>query len=87
MLKKNGEWKGSAGELLAAGKQICKQPIAISAQALGYALRDLDEKLLMYDGIVHQKASHGTAGNKHYFFFQSWTDEADCAEEMELLPV
>ncbi len=81
---KDGEWKGTAKDLLAEGKRICKRPISISAQKLGYELRELDAQLLERDGIVHQKASHGNAGNKHHFFFQHWTDEAD---QQELLPL
>lgn len=84
LLKQNPEWKGTAKELLNKGKQICKRPIAVSAQALGYALRDLDVNLLDYDGIVHEKSKHGNAGNIHYFFYQSWTDEADQQEELPL---
>ena len=79
---KNGEWKGTAKELLSEGKRICKQPIATSSQKLGYALRDLDIPLMEYDGIVHQKSSNGNAGNKHLFFFQNWTEDAEAQEEM-----
>lgn len=84
LLKRHREWKGTAGELLDEGRRICKRPIAVSAQALGYALRDLDGQLLDYDGIVHEKPANGTGGRKHYFFFQSWTDEADAQEEIPL---
>lgn len=84
LLKQHREWKGTASDLLAEGKKICKRPLAVSAQALGYALRNLDEQLLSFDGIVHQKTGNGNAGNKHYFFFNSWTDEAE-QQEMEPL--
>lgn len=84
LLKRGREWKGTASDLMNEGRKICKRPISSSAQALGYALRNLDGKLLEYDGIVHEKTSHGNAGNVHYFFFQSWTDEADAQEELPL---
>lgn len=84
LLKESGEWKGTAAELMAEGKRICKRPIAVSAQAIGYALRKLDEKLLDYDGIVHKYAPHGSAGKKHFFFFEDWTAEADLQEEIPI---
>lgn len=82
LLKEGGEWKGSAADLMAEGKRICKRSIAVSAQAIGYALRKLDDKLLDYDGIVHKYATHGSAGKKHFFFFEDWTAEADLQEEI-----
>lgn len=84
LLKEGGEWKGSATDLMAEGKRICKRPIAVSAQAIGYALRKLDDKLLDYDGIVHKYATHGSAGKKHFFFFEDWTAEADLQEEISI---
>lgn len=84
LLKDGGEWKGSAAELMAEGKRICKRPIAVSAQAIGYALRKLNDKLLDYDGIVHKVAPHGSAGKKHFFFFENWTYAADLQEEIPM---
>ena len=83
---KDGEWKGTAKELLSEGRRICKRPISISAQKLGYELRDLDAQLLERDGIVHKKSKNGNAGNFHQFFFQSWVDEVE-AQEQEMLPL
>lgn len=84
LLKQNREWKGTATDLLNEGKRICKTQIAPTATKLGRDLNKLDAQLLDYDGIVHDKTSNGNAGNVHYFFFQSWTDEADQQEELPL---
>lgn len=84
LLKRHHEWKGTAGELMDEGRKICKRPIAVSPQALGYTLRNLDGQLLDYDGIIHDKATRGGAGKKHCFYFQSWTDEADLQEELPI---
>ena len=84
LLKSNSEWKGTATDLLNEGRKICKRQIAPTATKLGRDLNKLDAQLLDYDGIVHDKTSNGNAGNVHYFFFQSWTDEADQQEELPL---
>ena len=84
LLKQHREWKGTASDLMAEGKKICKRPISPTAQKLGRDLNSLDDQLLSFDGIVHQKTGNGNAGNKHYFFFNSWTDEAE-QQEMEPL--
>lgn len=83
---KDGEWKGTAKELLAEGKRICNCPISVSSQKLGYELRELDAALMERDGIVHKKSKNGSGAGKHFFFFQNWTDEAD-AQEQEMLPL
>lgn len=85
---KDGEWRGTAKDLLAEGKMICNRPISISAQKLGYELRSLDTLLLEYDGIVHKRSKNGNAGNLHQFFYQNWTDEAAAHEQDDdLLPM
>lgn len=84
LLKRHGEWKGTARELMDEGRKICKHPIAISPQALGYSLRNLDGNLMDYDGIAHDRGKNGNAPGKHYFYFRSWTDQADLQEEIAL---
>lgn len=84
LLKEGGEWKGSAAELMAEGKRICRRPIATSAQAIGYALKKLDDKLMDYDGIVHDRGKNGNAPGKHFFWLKDWTAAADLQEEIPL---
>ena len=74
----------TARELMDEGRKICKHPIAISPQALGYSLRNLDGNLMDYDGIAHDRGKNGNAPGKHYFYFRSWTDQADLQEEIAL---
>lgn len=85
LLNRNGEWKGTATDLLNAGRQICRTQIAPTAQKLGRDLNKLDGQLLDYDGIMHDKTGNGNAGNNHYFYYRSWTDEIEQCDD--LLPV
>lgn len=87
LLKKHGEWKGTAGELLNAGRVVCKMQIAPTAQKLGRDLNKLDGQLLQYDGIFHDKSSNGSGGGKHYFYHQvqDWTEEVEQYDD--LLPL
>jgi len=84
LLKKNGEWKGTATDLITAGRQIFGIQIAPTAQKLGRELNKLDGRLLEYDGIIYDKASNGSGGGKHYFYYhgQHWTDELDQYDDL-----
>jgi len=59
----DGQWKGSATQLLKAGETITGAPIADDAQSLGYALR----KLVLPKEITHRTISNGNAGRLHLF--------------------
>ena len=87
LLKKQGEWKGTATDLLNAGRQICKTQIAPTAQKLGRDLNKLADQLLNYDGIIYDRTSNGSGGGKHYFCYreQSWVNEAEQYDD--LLPL
>ena len=84
LLKESGEWKGSAADLMAEGKRICKRPIATSAQSIGYSLKKLDDKLMEYDGIIHDRGKNGNAPGKHAFWLNDWTAEADLQDEIPM---
>lgn len=84
LLKDGGEWKGSAAELMAEGRRICKQPIAVSAQAMGRIIKRIESNLLDYDGIDHDRSSNGSGGGQHYFYYTDWTAVADAQEEIPM---
>ena len=83
---KDGQWSGTATELMNEGKRICKHPIAVTPQKLGYSIKKLDPMFQQYESIVHETTSHGNAGNKHHFYslIPDWVLEAD---EQEILPL
>lgn len=87
LLKKHGEWKGTATDLINAGQQIFGIKVSPTPQKLGRDLNQLDGRLLEYDGIKYDKTSNGNAGNKHYFYYQGqhWTNELDQCDD--LLPL
>lgn len=82
--KEGGEWRGTAAELMAEGKRICKRTIATSPQSLSSIVKKLEPKLSDYNGIIHDRAKNGSGGGYHYFYCQSWTDTADLQEEIPM---
>ena len=62
-------WEGNAQQLLDAGRFIARTPLAGSPRALANKVKKLDELLLEYDGIVHERDSNGSGGGKHKFYY------------------
>lgn len=83
---KDGQWSGTATELMNEGKRICKHPIAVTPQKLGYSIKKLDPMFQQYESIVHETTPNGNAGNKHHFYslIPDWVLEAD---QQEILPL
>jgi hypothetical protein len=52
-----------------AGKYMAGTYLAPSAQKLGYLLRNLEQPMYEFDGIVHQSIQYGTGGKRHCFFY------------------
>lgn len=82
----DGEWSGTAGDLMEAGRRITKMRLAATPQEMGQILKKLSALFQQYDAITHKAPSNGSGGKKHYFYDQSWTDEAE-AQEQEMLPL
>lgn len=64
-------WSGTATQLLDAGKVLAGQYMAANPRDLSRKLVALDKPLFDYDGIVHDRASHGSGGGKHRFYYRS----------------
>ena len=64
-------WSGTATQLLDAGKVLLGQYMAANPRDLSRKLVALDKPLFDYDGIVHDRASHGSGGGKHRFYYRS----------------
>lgn len=63
-------WDGTAKDLMTAGRYIVRTYLASSEKKLGHDIKALEKPLFEFDGIVHDAASHGTAGKKHSFWYQ-----------------
>ncbi len=63
------EWRGTASELIEAGKREISEVIAPSAQRAGMELKRLDDQFHRHGGIIHSEIKHGNAGRIHYFFY------------------
>lgn len=63
-------WDGTAKDLMDAGRFIARTYLAPNTKKLGKDLTALEKPLFDYDGIVHDTASHGTAGKKHSFWYR-----------------
>lgn len=83
---KDGEWSGTAGELMDEGRRITKMRLAATPQEMGQTLKKLSALFQQYDAITHKTPSNGSGGKKHYFYDQSWTDKAE-GQEQEMLPL
>lgn len=64
-----GMWSGSSQQLLDAGRYIAHTSLADSARALTSKLKGLDNLLLEYDGIAHERKGNGSGGGKHRFYY------------------
>ena len=64
-------WSGTATQLLDAGKVLAGQYMAANPRDLSRKLVALDKPFFDYDGIVHDRASHGSGGGKHRFYYRS----------------
>jgi hypothetical protein len=64
-----GRWEGTAKDLMEAGKYMAGTYLAPSAQKLGYLLRDLEQPMYEFDGIMHT-AIHRTEGKTHSFCYR-----------------
>lgn len=69
LLEQGGEWAGTAQQLLDAGRFIAHTSLADSARALTNKLKGLDNLLLEYDGIAHERKGNGSGGGKHRFYY------------------
>lgn len=69
LLEYGGEWTGTAQQLLDAGRFIARTSLADSARALTNKLKGLDNLLLEYDGIAHERKGNGSGGGKHRFYY------------------
>lgn len=69
LLEQGGEWTGTAQQLLDAGRFIARTSLADSARALTNKLKGLDNLLLEYDGIAHERKGNGSGGGKHRFYY------------------
>lgn len=69
LLEHGGEWTGTAQQLLDAGRFIARTSLADSARALTNKLKGLDNLLLEYDGIAHERKGNGSGGGKHRFYY------------------
>lgn len=73
-------WDGTAKDLMDAGKYMARTYLASDNQKLGYAIRDIEQALLDYDGIVHSTTKlSGSGGKKHHFYYQN-------LDQFEVLP-
>lgn len=64
-------WSGTATQLLDAGKVLVGQYMAANPRDLSRKLVALDKPFFDYDGIVHDRASRGSGGGKHRFYYRS----------------
>lgn len=69
LLEQGDEWTGTAQQLLDAGRFIARTSLADSARALTNKLKGLDNLLLEYDGIAHERKGNGSGGGKHRFYY------------------
>lgn len=69
LLEQGGDWTGTAQQLLDAGRFIARTSLADSARALTNKLKGLDNLLLEYDGIAHERKGNGSGGGKHRFYY------------------
>ena len=69
LLEQGGEWTGTAQQLLEAGRFIARTSLADSARALTNKLKGLDNLLLEYDGIAHERKGNGSGGGRHRFYY------------------
>lgn len=69
LLEHGGEWTGTAQQLLDAGRFIARTSLADSARALTNKLKGLDNLLLEYDGVAHERKGNGSGGGKHRFYY------------------
>ncbi len=58
-------WCGSIGSLMRIGREVTGHEIASSPRGLAYRLAALDEKLLKFDRILHERRANGTGGGLH----------------------
>ena len=80
-------WDGQAKDLMEAGKYIARAYLAIDAQRLGYAIKDLEKPLFDFDGIVHSTSkTSGHGGNKHSFYYQDLSQFEELEECQEKTP-
>lgn len=77
-----GGWEGSMKQLMDAGVFVTKQRLADTPHALTKRVNALDNLLLTYDGIIHERKRNGNGGGKHRFYRQS-----DTIPEMEQINV
>ncbi len=61
------EWKGTASQLMEAGRYITGRYLAVNANMLGKCLPTLEERLLNCDGIQYSVIKNGNGGKSHIF--------------------
>ena len=61
-------WLGTATDLLESGKRLGIS-VDLTAQGVGYELRELGARLYDYSNIVYAPIGNGTAPKKHHFYY------------------
>lgn len=87
LLKQSADnrWTGTTQQLLEAGRYIARTLLADSARSLSNKLKELDNLLMEYDGIAHERKSNGSGGGKHTFFYADAPQFEDL-EQSEMEP-
>ena len=64
-------WRGTAQELLEAGKRSTRTYLANTPRDLTNKLKALDKPLFDYNGIVHERTKNGKGGGPHKFYYST----------------
>lgn len=81
----DNRWTGTAQQLLEAGRYIARTSLADSTRSLSSKLKELDNLLMEYDGIAHERKSNGSGGGKHTFFYAG-APQFEELEQSEMAP-
>lgn len=69
LLEPDGEWVGTAQNLIDSGRFIARSHLADSPRALTAKLKNMANLLLDYDNIVYEYKKNGSGGGKHHFYY------------------
>lgn len=76
----DGSWTGTAQQLLDAGTFIARTRLAPTARDLSSQIKQMDNLLFEYDGIIHERKRNGSGGGKHTFHYPPKFDELPQSE-------
>ena len=65
--RNHGSWSGTAKEILEAGRLLTRRFIAESPKDVGVRVKQLENEMREFDGIVYVRVKRGTSGALHYF--------------------